>query len=84
MTTIRNQVRAFMRAEIQDEILMYENGEWSISSRYVYLDSCGIANLTTLAENAAHYVEHDEWLDDSDHWVWEEAVDIADAMGVLG
>ena len=32
------------------------------------------ATLTELAENAAVYCDHDEWLDDSSHWVWEMAI----------
>jgi hypothetical protein len=28
-------------------------------------------NPTVLAENAAHALEHDEWLDDETHWIWE-------------
>ncbi len=32
------------------------------------------ANLTTLAEEVAHFFEHDEWLDDPDHEVWELAI----------
>lgn len=30
-------------------------------------------NRTQLAENAAHAFDHDEWLDDPDHFVWELA-----------
>lgn len=33
-------------------------------------------NLTELAENAAIYLDHDEWLDDSDHWIWELAMEV--------
>ena len=38
-------------------------------------DSMGFINLTQLAENAAHEFNHDEWLDDESHWVWEVALD---------
>ena len=31
-------------------------------------------NATSLAEAAAHAVDHDEWLDDEQHWVWELAI----------
>jgi len=84
MTTTNNKIRAFMRAAIQEELRAYDNGEWSIVSRYRYLDSCGIADLTTLAEDCAHALDHDEWLDDPDHEVWEVAVDMADRLGCLG
>ena len=36
-------------------------------------------NDTALAENAAHHADsedHDEWLDDSTHWVWDLAIEI--------
>jgi len=26
--------------------------------------------LMGLAENAANFVSHDEWLDDDTHWIW--------------
>jgi len=33
-------------------------------------------NATSLAEAAAHAVDHDEWLDDEQHWVWELAIQV--------
>jgi hypothetical protein len=36
-------------------------------------------NRTQLAENTAHALNHDEWLDDSDHILWDFAIDIAEA-----
>lgn len=33
------------------------------------------ADLTQFVENCAHSLDHDEWLDDPDHWVWEMALD---------
>lgn len=35
-------------------------------------------NATSLAEAAAHHAigDNDTWLDDSDHWIWELAIDI--------
>ena len=34
-------------------------------------------NATSLAEDAAHEADgdHDEWLDDSDHWIWGLAIE---------
>jgi len=29
---------------------------------------------TELAENVAHELDHDEWLDEEDHYVWEAAL----------
>jgi len=83
MSTDRNTVRAWMRRQLHEDNDVYE-GDIYDPVRPLYLDHCGICNLTRLAEDAAHHAEHDEWLDDPDHWVWEEAVDIADALGVLG
>lgn len=39
----------------------------------------GEVNYTALAEGAAHTFDHDEWLDDPDHWVWEKALEVEDA-----
>jgi hypothetical protein len=37
----------------------------------------GEVNATTLAEGAAHQFDHDEWLNDSTHEVWDWASEIA-------
>lgn len=39
----------------------------------------GEINLTQLAENTAHELGHDEWLDDSTHIVWDLAADMAES-----
>lgn len=41
-----------------------------------YLQDNPDANLTQLAEDAAISLNHDEWLDDSDHWIWELAIEV--------
>lgn len=36
-------------------------------------------NATSLAEDAAHNAlddDHDEWLDDETHWVWDLAIEV--------
>lgn len=33
-------------------------------------------DYTALAEGAAGHFEHDEWLDESTHWVWNAAVNV--------
>lgn len=38
----------------------------------------GEVNATRLAENTAHALNHDEWLDDPDHEVWEVAIEFAE------
>jgi len=35
----------------------------------------GEVNYTRLAENAAWHFDHDEWLDDETHWVWDVALE---------
>ncbi len=39
--------------------------------------SCNEVNATQLAENTAHELDHDDWLDDSTHWIWDLSVDVA-------
>jgi hypothetical protein len=34
-------------------------------------------NMTQLAENVAHDFGHDEWLDDENHFIWDEAAGAA-------
>jgi len=41
--------------------------------------SCNEVNYTLLAENTAHALDRDEWLDDETHWIWELAVDVGNA-----
>lgn len=31
-------------------------------------------NMTELAEDTAIVFNHDEWLDDPDHWIWDLAL----------
>jgi len=45
---------------------------------YAMFSDCGEVNCTKLAEEAAKYLDHDEWLDNSMHWIWDVAVDVAD------
>ncbi len=35
----------------------------------------GEVNFTELAENTAHALDHDEWLDEETHWIWDLAVE---------
>lgn len=45
---------------------------------YETFTDCDEVNCTMLAEETAKYLDHDEWLDDPDHWIWDIAVDVAD------
>jgi len=48
--------------------------KWMLNNKHDY------DNATSLAEAAAHHgdpdEDHDDWLDDSDHWIWELAIEI--------
>lgn len=43
----------------------------------------GEINLTTLAEDVAWGLGHDEWLDDSTHLLWDVVIDAAQEIGGL-
>jgi hypothetical protein len=49
---------------------------------YHLQDNCK-ATPTELAENAAIHLDHDEWLDDSDHWIWELAIEVSENYNQL-
>lgn len=59
----KGQVRDWMRDEVQ-------------STNY-YFDSAGEVNSTLLAESAAEHFDHQEWLDDETHFVWDAAAEVA-------
>lgn len=46
--------------------------DWPIFS------DCGEVNCTKLAEETAKHLDHDEWLDDCTHWIWDLALEVAD------
>ena len=37
-----------------------------------------VRDVTQFVENCAHEFDHDEWLDDPDHWVWDMALDFTE------
>ena len=43
----------------------------------------GEIDLTSLAEDVAFELGHDEWLDDSTHVLWEVVIEAADEVGGL-
>jgi hypothetical protein len=43
--------------------------------RWFSVNAHRFADLTEAAENCAWALDHDEWLDDPDHWVWELAIE---------
>lgn len=65
--SVRNWMRWALRADLRDR------------EGCLVAPQTGEANLTRLAEAAAEHFDHDEWLDDPDHWVWDVAIDASDA-----
>jgi hypothetical protein len=43
---------------------------------YHYDSKLGDYNMTYMAEDAADHFDHDEWLDDETHIVWEAAFNV--------
>lgn len=39
---------------------------------------CGEIQCTELAEYVACELQHSEWLDDSDHWIWDLTVQVSE------
>ena len=70
----------FMKEQIRQEAEMRY-----VSGGCLYYDhrTCEV-NYTRLAEAAAHHFDHDEWLDDSDHWIWEAPIEAAQACKADG
>lgn len=68
----RRRVTRWMEAQLRDP-----------DARGLYVDPrTDIASTTALAEDAALSVDHEEWCDDPDHWVWDAAIEAAEACGV--
>ena len=45
------------------------------NNRASYMEfGTGEPEFTQIAEAAANMFDHDEWLDDELHWIWEEAI----------
>lgn len=55
---------------------------WAINNAGAFVDEVtDEVNLTELAEATADEFDHDEWLDDEFHPVWEWAIEASDARG---
>lgn len=55
----------------------YTEKELKTRARYAmryHLQDDPLASYTVLAENAAILLDHDEWLDNPDHWIWDIAL----------
>jgi hypothetical protein len=55
--------------------LRAEVAAWMRNNRASYMEfGTGEPEFTQIAEAAANMFDHDEWLDDELHWIWEEAI----------
>ena len=55
---------------------------WAINNVGGFVDQItDEVDLTALAEATAHEFDHDEWLDEELHPVWEWAIEASDARG---
>ena len=61
----------FIPTWIPNEEFWKQQARWWIDDQYMW-DYC---NATELAENCADSLDHHEWLDDPDHWIWEIAME---------
>ena len=57
-----------------------EVAAWMRNNRARYREfGTGEPEFTQIAEAAANMFDHNEWLDDDQHWIWEEAILAFDA-----
>lgn len=68
-STIRREMRRIL-----------SNPESGVFDRIGGDPGMGFVNLTTLAEEAANNLGHNEWLDDESHPVWDVAIEAAEAI----
>ena len=58
---------------------MNEREQKAAVRQWMLLNAKHHDNATSLAEDAAHNAlenDHDEWLDDESHWIWDIAIEI--------
>ena len=65
--TLIKQIRRWMDAALAED-----------TSTFV---DCNEVQCTQLAEACAEALEHEEWLDDEQHPVWDVAVEVAEKWG---
>jgi hypothetical protein len=61
------------RAAVKRWMLLYMQSK---AGDHLFDGKTGELNTTLLAENAAHAFDHDEWLDDETHYIWEVAFEV--------
>ena len=68
--------------ENKDEIMKDDSKNFMMmaleTDLQTYTNSIGEINLTTLAENTALNFDHEEWLSDDTHWVWDLAIEVTE------
>lgn len=47
-----------------------------------YVDG-GELQCTQLAEDTAYAMRHEEWLNDSHHWIWDLPIQLGRAIGLI-
>lgn len=52
--------------------------QWMKNNKYDYADDFIGGNYTKIAEGCAIALNHDEWLDDKTHWIWDLAIEVLD------
>ena len=58
----------------------YLSKKWMNDNKYDYYDEFLDKDYTKIAEDCAIAMDHDEWLDDETHWIWDLALDILDRI----
>ena len=52
--------------------------KWMIENINDYIDhKTGELNCTSISVDCAYHLDHNEWIDDDDHIMWDIAVDIS-------
>ena len=70
---VRREEVAALRQEVRNWMLMALDSDLES-----YLDTAGMWDCTALAENAALNFNHEEWLNDDTHWVWDLAIEVTE------
>jgi hypothetical protein len=64
-----------LKSEIKKQMYKLLNAD--LHGEFLYH---GEINCTRLAEETAQVMEHDEWLDDPDHIIWDVAVEVSESI----
>ena len=53
---------------------------WMDAEYENFIDECGVLNYTMIAESCASALDHMEWLDDEDHFIWEYPIELEEMI----